>query len=1541
MQVPTISVRIIKFLGRAILGFLLILLLVVALIHLPAVQKQITRKLSAYLSSKIEAKVEIQKTTFSVLGNIAINDITVWDPDNNKIFYAQKIEVATSIYNLVTGDYIFDQVHISGATIQLTQKQEGLNIQFILDAFESKEKKSTQVSPIKLQFKQVVLENIRFDFASTISGLSVTTNIGTFATQEVEISTNPTTIKADQVSLQKSVVNMISRQTNNRATTTESAKNNKPLNPDFNTGIIFEIKRFTLKDNDFSFHREVALDTRKFDLAHLTLNNIQVNLSEIAMNEDILVAKLNDLAVQLPGFMINKAEANLIMNQNHLKLTKLELAAGTSELQATIAILVDSTNAANDQMEIDIQGQVNPNDFAYFFQDSIVNLFSPWGTTQLAIEGNYSLNKGKIKTLHLKTGNSKLDAHGMVNDIFNLTSIAWKDLVVKATIGSDFQRIVSPLLPSINLPLNLQLQLTSSGNPNNLVADVKANSLWGEVDVEGQVTRQVNNVAFNLNLRGEKVDLGKWMSLPWLGPMDLKAGATGIIGKDQQFEISGLIDNITILDQSIHNISFEGNTKTDTATVTITIADSHYSSKINSEISFPGPWEFKNTIQFDNFNLGRILSTDSTLLISGNTKSKITLGSSSLEGSLAGTRMLFQKKSAEFSMDTLAFHALLSPTKSNIDYFTDNAKANLVANFDIRDLPKVFEQWSGSILKDPDQIISSTENRTAQVNIDLENANFIKLFGIEVDNFSSMKLTGEFDEQKQTAMVNASSGKIKGYGITLDTLNTTLMALRDSLAVNLNVQNLLYDAIHLGNLNFDILTKGDTAISTLTLANDTLTLLGLHTRTLTTDSGAYVYPDKLRTFNHDYIIDKQNPIFFTKNNLAFNHFTATYDDMEIKLDGDLNDFDVSLKNIDVTRLNLLLSSDTIRINKGHLTANISYSRNQQLDLKANLDSLILYNSSPMMIEATAMSDGNEVPFEFLLTNTTNKIELKGNYFSDKEEVDASLLLDVNNLELLQFLVSGVIEKMNGAIQGEATISGPIIKPDVKGDVRFVDVDVTTTTPKLTFNIEDDHIKLDNSALLFKNFTIYDTKHNPLTIDGSITSKDYQSFAYDLQIKSDHYTLINNPDSTSGKLRGLLVIDSDIKLKGNEKDKYVEAKLTIKDDTNLTYANSSDDIELLEAGGIIDFIDPDLLDSAVLESSVNFYDSLIASLPDFNLTSTVSIEDNATFKLLIDERSGDYIEASGAADLELGYDRTGNLTLTGNYTINKGVYRLSFYDLVKKSFTLTQGSSINWHGNPKNGDLNIKALHTVKSNSLGLIGQEIGENEKSIYKRSLDYEVGINITGTIEEPIISFSLDLPQNEKASYPVLANKLDRLRQPEFESELNKQVFGLLVLGGFLPESSASDINSSLIATTALSNSVNSLLASQLNRFANQYIKGVEIDVGIQSFSDYSAPGGRTQTAMDFRVSKKLMNDRLSFEIGGDFDINEDQSGANTGKNYRGDIAIIYDLTGKGDKQLKLFNNETHDIIYQEIRNTGVSLIFIREFEKKEKRTSKNKIK
>ena len=1535
MHALKIFVRITKFLGKAILGLLLIVLIGVALIHLPSVQEQITGKLSNYLSSKIEAKVNIERVKFSILGSVTIEDLTVWDTRQDKIFSAHKIEVTSNIFKLVTGELSFDEIHLAGIDGKLIQSEEGLNIQFIIDAFKSTEQPDTTKSTgVNLQFKKVLLENIVFEFTS--NGITVVANLGRFSTQKAEVFTNPTKIKADQVILERTLVNVLSTQPIDTISHSVTSENSETLSPDFGTGIVFEIGDLELRNNDVSFHRYQVMDTPKFDPAHITLNNIQISLSDILMSEDTLTAGLQSLSVQLPGFTLAKAKGDFQLNRKQMVLSGLHLAFGANEIHADIMApynLASAEDTVHAHAEIVSRCQFTPNDLAYFFSDSVMNQFNQWGPTAFALEGDYTLGTGKIKTLNLKTGNSQLHAEGMVNDVLDLNKISWGDMVINVSIGSDFKRILTSFLQNINVPPAVTLQLKSSGNSKKIFADTEIFTKWGNVKSAGWVARQGNNMAIDMNLAGEKVDLGEWLNQSWIGPMDLSVDARGVVGDDQQINVTGLINNVQIMDQLVREITFQSSTRKDNSSILISIKDPNYRSEIASEISFASPLMFTNDIQLDDFKLGTLLHMDSSFAISGDTKSKITIDKSFLEGYLEGKAISFQNQSMEYLLDTMFFHAMISPTRSDLKYFTDHAKANLVSNFDIRDASEVVQGWSRNILNSPENRVHPGGNRAAKFNIELENASFITLLGVDVDEFSSFRIAGEFDEQKQSATLHGASGKFKGYGISLDTLNTNLDLLRDNINTSVKANNLFYDSVQLGKLEFDILTKGDTAISNLSLTNDSLTLLSLRTHILHADSGRLVYPDKLRAFNNDYVIDPKNPVYIKNKNLEFSHFQITRDDMQINVDGDLSYFDVSLKNVDLTPLNRLLSPDSAVINNGNLSGDLSYSRDQQLNLTAAIDSLILYNSNPLTIAATAVSDGNQVPFEFLLINATNRVDLKGKYFSDNAEVDASLQLDVNNLELIHFLISGVVEEMKGALKGEAKIIGPIEKPAVKGHLQFLDVGLTTVNPKLTFNVQDDMITMDNSTLVFDNFTLYDQERHPLVIDGSITSEDYQSFAYDLKINSDQYSLINNPDSTGSDLRGLLVIGTDIKLKGNEKDTNVEAKLTINDATDLTIVTSSNDIELLKAEGIIDFIDPALLlDSAAQQQSTSFYDSLIASLPEFNLNSTIAIEDNATFRVIIDEQSGDYIEASGGANLELSYDRSGNLQLTGNYTMTKGVYRLSFYDLVKRNFTFVQGSSINWHGSPEDGDLNLKAVHTVESNSIGLIGNEIGENEKSIYKRSLDYEVGINIGGTIEKPIVSFSLDLPQDEKANYPVLANKLDRLRQPEYQSELNKQVFGLLVLGGFLPETGA-DVNSSVIATTALSNSVNSLLASQLNRFASQYVKGVNIDVGIQSFSDYSAPGGKTQTAMDFRVSKSVMNDRLSFEIGGDFDINQDQSGGNTGKNYRGDVAIIYDLTGNGDKQLKLFNNETYDIVYQEIRNTGISVIFIREFARKGK--------
>jgi hypothetical protein len=84
----------------------------------------------------------------------------------------------------------------------------------------------------------------------------------------------------------------------------------------------------------------------------------------------------------------------------------------------------------------------------------------------------------------------------------------------------------------------------------------------------------------------------------------------------------------------------------------------------------------------------------------------------------------------------------------------------------------------------------------------------------------------------------------------------------------------------------------------------------------------------------------------------------------------------------------------------------------------------------------------------------------------------------------------------------------------------------------------------------------------LTIDGNLVSKDYTSYTYNLQIKTDQFALINTPPDAKTSMKGLLSIGSDISLKGNGKDTEVKAKIIVQDTTHLIYVLTSSENDLL-------------------------------------------------------------------------------------------------------------------------------------------------------------------------------------------------------------------------------------------------------------------------------------------------------------------------------------------------------------------------------------------
>ena len=253
-------------------------------------------------------------------------------------------------------------------------------------------------------------------------------------------------------------------------------------------------------------------------------------------------------------------------------------------------------------------------------------------------------------------------------------------------------------------------------------------------------------------------------------------------------------------------------------------------------------------------------------------------------------------------------------------------------------------------------------------------------------------------------------------------------------------------------------------------------------------------------------------------------------------------------------------------------------------------------------------------------------------------------------------------------------------------------------------------------------------------------------------------------------------------------------------------------------------------------------------------------------------------------------------------------------------------------------LNLKANYSIRTASVGLVSKEIyglPDEERNQYRRALPYSIGININGRLDDPAINFEIDLPEEEKRAFPLVESKLNQLNSIGHESELTRQVFGLLTIGSFIPETTGPGSTSgygSALATTAAANSINSILTNELNKLSGKYIKFADLDIGMQTYSDLGGAGQTTRTTMDIRFSKKLFDDRVTIEAQGSFDLQNESDRymhASDQSNVHNDFAIIYDLREKGDYKLKAFQRSAYDIIYKNTQMGGVAIIFIKEFD------------
>ena len=108
-------------------------------------------------------------------------------------------------------------------------------------------------------------------------------------------------------------------------------------------------------------------------------------------------------------------------------------------------------------------------------------------------------------------------------------------------------------------------------------------------------------------------------------------------------------------------------------------------------------------------------------------------------------------------------------------------------------------------------------------------------------------------------------------------------------------------------------------------------------------------------------------------------------------------------------------------------------------------------------------------------------------------------------------------------------------------------------------------------------------------------------------------------------------------------------------------------------------------------------------------------------------------------MKFGMDKEGNITLAGNYTIERGDYLFTLQNVINKRFSIEQGGSLVWSGDPYTAIIDINAVYKLKASLYDLL---VNSYEDIYQNQRIPVECKIILTENLSNPEIDFQIVFP-------------------------------------------------------------------------------------------------------------------------------------------------------------------------------------------------------
>ena len=1321
------------------------------------------------------------------------------------------------------------------------------------------------------------------------------------------------------------------------------------------------------------------------DYSHLRLHDLSLNASNIQYSIDTIIATVNSASMtEKSGFVLNNLTTDFTMNPSGVSLQNLLIETPGSEIKKSAVITYPSleaiqTNPGTLGLDIDlVNSKIAVKDlwiFMPFLKDQMTSL-SPNST--LYVDAVVS---GKVSDLNLE----KVILRGLTATDINVSGVLkgmpdvehmYADLDIRKFQTS--RRDILSFLPKNTLPQNISIPTAFDasgvirGGMNDLFTDLTVNSTSGGAKIKGSLKNitDKNKAVYDVALNTRNLQLGRIMQNAKLGLLtaDVNVKGHGYDPQTANATFSGIISTVTLNNYTYHNIKANGSIADKNYKINASLHDPNLDAVVAANGVFSGkyPTLVLNTT-IDSIKTQPLHLTTNKVIYHGRIAADFSnLDPDRLNGTLNVTHSILVTDSQRITIDSLALVAVNTPGNQSLSVKTNFLAASINGQYKLTQLADVFQQ-----IIDPYFSFGNKKNTTKvdpyhfTVTASVIDNPALHAFVPEISQLQPITLKGTFATDSNWNIALRSPHVVYGT-MVIDSLNFDAHSQNNTLLFNTSLQQFKSgSSISVYATTLDGTLKNNNIDFTLNIkdekSKDKYTLSGnLNQPSL----NKYIFslkPDSLLLNYNKWTVNAGNKIQYFNSDINAQNFVLSQGNQQLSINSTGTEanapLQINFKNFRIETLTGFIQNDTLMvaglINGNAVVKNIQTKPVFTTDLTIN-DLSVYKDTIGNLTAKVNNSVANTYHADVSLNGRGNKVNINGDYKVDPTNSSYNFVVDLVSFQMksLEGLTKGAIKDARGNLYGKIALNGTLKSPNIDGKIQFNNTAFNVSTLNNVFKVDKESIAIiNNKGILLNQFSIHDTANNAIVIDGMLNTTDFFNYVFDLTIKAQNFQAINSTKKDNDLFYGRMVFSTNLTVKGTPTHPIVDGDLTINDKTDFTIVLPQSTPAVEKRDGIVRFVDR----SATEEDSLFMkpFDSLkISPLQGYDVSLNIKVDKDAVFNMIVDAANGDFLMLKGTGQLTAGIDASGKITLVGSYEIAEGTYNLSF-NFLKRKFNIEKGSRIVWTGEPTTAQINVTGIYIANTAPIDLVqGQIEGtQADQNIYKQKLPFEVHLLLQGELLKPEISFDIILPKDKNynvsdAVINTVETKLTQMR--EEPSEMNKQVFALLLLNRFVGENPFSSSGGSMNAGTFAMQSVSRLLSEQLNALASNLIQGVDVNFDLATTQDYTTGSEQNRTDLNVGITKRLLSDRLTVSVGSDFELQGPMQTNQPQNNLAGNISINYKLSKDGKYLLRAYRkNDYTGEIEGYVIETGIGFVisvdynkFKQIFSSKEQRKKKRQI-